>query len=81
MNNYTQLTSDQLNEAYEYCLKKLIEIIHKNQSGYIFNKAALKLELHEILSKINQIRKAQNKPRIFTTKIHVGDVSFYLEFF
>lgn len=56
-NNYTQLTSDQLNKAYEYYLKKIIRLLDKINNTTVLPTSQDRIDFIKTSSEINKIRK------------------------
>lgn len=79
--DYTQLTSEQLSEAYEYYLKEIIRLLDKVNNTTIFPTSQDKIKFIKTSSEINKIRKIQGKKSIIIKQSNVGFKSAYLEFF
>lgn len=78
---FNNLTKDQLNEAYTYYIKVLLQKVHEFYNNPAVNKTQTKVEIRKIFTQLNRIRKIQNKPSINTSSIiYVGRAS-YLKFF
>lgn len=78
---YSQLSKDQLDQAYEYYLKEAIRQVHAFQNNPIHVTHKNRVTLTEILYNINNIRKVQGETAISIKQIHMGDTSVYLNFF
>lgn len=79
--DYTKLTAEEINELYAYYLKTLINKMHAYKNVNRIKKSEIRMEVQQICIKLNKLRKFQGKASINVLKIHIGDVSFYLEFF
>lgn len=79
-NNYKKLSEEQLNQAYEYYLKKIIRLLDTINNTTILPTAEDRIIYIQTIREINKIRKIQGKKSIIISQDDVGSVSAYIKF-